>query len=175
MIIIKSLREIAVPQGNPAEWVTEVGCGSRQHPGGTRQTPTRSRRNPQKSIEDPDGTGEKVSQNRSKIWSGRVPGASGSGPGTRPSEGSANKSKNVFPKLRNPSLGTGFGTILGPGREPKIDKKRARERKSASGDGAGNGSCRFFLPLPLGVALRTDFWRALTLENCAPTTAGARF
>ena len=46
----KSLREIAVPQGNPAEWVTEVGCGSRRHPGETRQTPTRSRRNRQKSI-----------------------------------------------------------------------------------------------------------------------------
>ena len=48
--LFKSLREIAVPQGNPAEWVTEVGCGSRQHPGETRQTPTRSRRNRQKSI-----------------------------------------------------------------------------------------------------------------------------
>ena len=48
--IFKSLREIAVPQGNPAEWVTEVGCGSRRHPGETRQTPTRSRRNRQKSV-----------------------------------------------------------------------------------------------------------------------------
>ena len=48
--LFKSLREIAVPQGNPGEWVTEVGCGSRQHPGGTWQTPTRSRRKRQKSI-----------------------------------------------------------------------------------------------------------------------------
>ena len=46
----KSLREIAVPQGNPAEWVTEVGCGSRQHPGGTRQSSKRSRQNLQKSV-----------------------------------------------------------------------------------------------------------------------------
>ena len=55
--------------------------------------------------------------------------------------------------------GTGFGTILGPGRDPKIDKKRARERKSASGDGAGSDFCRFFSPVLFGVALRINFWR----------------
>ena len=53
----------------------------------------------------------------------------------------------------------GFDVILGSGQEPKIDKKRARGRKSASGDGAGSGFCRFFLPSPFGVALRIDFWR----------------
>ena len=36
--------------GEPGEWITEAGRGSRQHPGGTRQTPTRSPRNLQKSI-----------------------------------------------------------------------------------------------------------------------------
>ena len=48
--LFKSLREIAVPQGNPAEWVTEVGCGSRRHPGRTRKSSKRSRRNLQKSV-----------------------------------------------------------------------------------------------------------------------------
>ena len=47
---MQTASRIAVPQGNPGEWVTEVGCGSRQHPGGTRQTPTRSRQNLQKSV-----------------------------------------------------------------------------------------------------------------------------
>ena len=50
-----------------------------------------------------------------------------------------------------------FWRFWGSGREPKIDQKRVRERKSASGDVAGSVFCRFFLPLPFGVALRTDF------------------
>ena len=89
-------------------------------------------------------------KNLIKIWCGRVPGASRI-------EENARKRFPAAKKIGNPSLGTGFGTILGPGREPKIDKKRARERKSASGDGAGSDFCRFSLPVSFGVALWTDF------------------
>ena len=55
------------------------------------------------------------------------------------------------------TFGTGFWRFSGPGREPKIDEKRARRRKSASGDGAGSGVCGFLLWSPFGVALRNDF------------------
>ena len=49
--------------------------------------------------------------------------------------------------------------ILGPQWDPKINQKRARDRKSTSGDGAGSDFCRFFSPMPFGAALRIDFWR----------------
>ena len=130
---------------------------------------------PEKTRQDPDGTGEKVSQNPSKIWSGRVPGASGIGPGTRPSE---EKAKKRFPAAKNPQdffAAGGFGAILGPGREPQIDQKRARGRKSASGDGAGSDFCRFFLAVALRSRSPDRFLEGLTLENADPTTAGARF
>ena len=123
-------------------WITEVACGSRQHPGGTRQTPTRSRRNP---------------VNNFGFRSGRVPGASGIGPGTRPSEENTKHQFLPAPTDVITFSGHGFSAILGSGREPKIDKKRARGRKSASGDGTGSDFCRFFSPVSFGVALRTDF------------------
>ena len=56
-----------------------------------------------------------------------------------------------------PTFRTSFGTILGPGREPKIQQKLVRDRKIASGDAAGTDFCRFCLGSPFGAALRTDF------------------
>ena len=61
-------------------------------------------------------------------------------------------------------LRSGFLPIWASGWDPKINKKRARGRKSASGDGAGSVFYRFFLPVPFGVALRTDFWRVRPLK-----------
>ena len=53
----------------------------------------------------------------------------------------------------------GVRPFLGPGRSPKIDQKRARDRKSASEDGAGTDFLRFLAPLSFGVGLGTDCWR----------------
>ena len=78
--------------------------------------------------------------------------------GTRRNE---ENSKNQFLAAKIPPeffAGTGFDVILGSGREPKIDKKQARERKSASVGGAGSDFLRFFAPSLFGVGLRTDFW-----------------
>ena len=118
----KSLREIAVPQGNPGEWVTEVGCRSRRHPSETRQ--------------DPDATVQKVSQNPTgiwfekslrfmknliKIWSGRVPGASRIAPGPFRNTPERRKcKKSIFARSsRRPDFCRGrfwddFGTRPGP-------------------------------------------------------------
>ena len=115
---------------------------------------------PDKPRQDPDGTGRKTSQNRSKISSGRVRGASGIGPGrfrNTPERTKRPKIGKVSSKNRLVSLRSSFLPISGAGRKPKIAQKRARGRKRASGDGAGSGFYRFFLPLPFGVALRTDF------------------
>ena len=43
--------------------------------------------------------------------------------------------------------------------DPKVDQKRARSRKSASGGGAGSDFYRFLLPSLFGVTPRIDFWR----------------
>ena len=137
-------------------------------------TPRRNPTNPDKIPTQPSKKYCKILQesgpkNRKALWkilSKSGPGGSPEPPeslrdpsGTHRSEENASKRFPAAKKLGNPSLGTGFGTILGPGRDPKIDKKRARERKSASGDGAGSDFCRFFLPVPFGVALWTNFWR----------------
>ena len=53
-------------------------------------------------------------------------------------------------------------------RDPKIDKKRTQERKSASGDGAGSDFCRFFSPVPFGVALQIDFWSVRPFKIVLP-------
>ena len=172
----KSLREIAVPQGNPAEWVTEVGCRSRRHPGETRQTPTRSRRNRQKSVaKSYRNLVRKIVKLYEKSYQNLVregPRSLQNRSGTLPEHARTKKmQKNRFLPASADVVtfaGDGFGTILGPGRDPKIDKKRARERKSASGDGAGSDFCRFFLPVPFGVALRTDFWRVRPLKIVLP-------
>ena len=50
-----------------------------------------------------------------------------------------------------------FSDFRDPAGTPKSTKKWARERKSASGDVAGSVFYRFFLLLPFGVALGTDF------------------
>ena len=77
-----------------------------------------------------------------------------------------NKNSNPLKQLAEPNMRrkyfprSGFGSMLGPGRDPKTDKKRARERKRASRDIAGSDFCRFFSPIPFGVALRIKFWRA---------------
>ena len=89
------------------------------------------------------------------VWG--TPGASRGPFGTLPGE--AAKINKKFKRARSPKA-----SILGPGRDPKIDKKWASGRKSASGDGAGSDFCRFFLRLPFGVALRTDFWRVRPLK-----------
>ena len=84
--------------------------------------------------------------------------------GTRPSEENAKKRFPAAKKSKRYALRDRFWRFSGPGREPKIDKKRARRRKSASGDGAGSDFCRFFSRSPFGVALRTDFWRVRPLK-----------
>ena len=88
-------------------------------------------------------------KNLIKIWSGRVPGASRIAPGpfrNTPERRKCQK-KQFLPAPADVQTfaGDGFGTILGPGRDPKIDKKRPRERKSVSGDGVGSDFCRFFV------------------------------
>ena len=50
-----------------------------------------------------------------------------------------------------------FGLQVAPGRTPKIDEKRDRGGKSASGDGAGTDFLRFLAPLSFGVGLGIDF------------------
>ena len=51
--------------GEPGEWITEAGRGSRQHPGGPRQ-----------SAQNHVGTHRKISKKSAKIPSGTIPGAS---------------------------------------------------------------------------------------------------
>ena len=81
--------------------------------------------------------------------------------GTLPERARAKKTQKSDFRPQKNYLCTRFGTVFwrfsGPGREAKIDKKRVRTRKSASGEGAGSDFCRFFSPPPSGVALRTDF------------------
>ena len=48
---------------------------------------------------------------------------------------------------------------LGAQNGPKMDKKRARSRKSASGGGAGSYFFRSLPPSLFGVTPRTEFWR----------------
>ena len=43
--------------------------------------------------------------------------------------------------------------------DPKVDQKRARSRKSASGGGVGSDFYRCLLPSLFGVTPRTDSWR----------------
>ena len=159
----KSLREIAVPQGNPAEWVTEVGCGSRQHPGGTRQTPTRSR---------------SFMKHLVKIWSGRVPGASRIGPGhsrNAPERRKCNKSicgrnKSTLAFFPGPFL-RNFGTRPGAQNRPKTSpgtKKCVRRRRR-----------KRFLSFFAAVAVRSHSPNRLlegpTLQNCIISIMRARF
>ena len=124
--------------------------------------PATSRRN----LANPDKIPTEPAKKYREILSKSGPGGSPEPPesvrdpsGTHPSEENA---KKRFPAAKIPVLffaGGGFGAILGPGREPKIDKKRARERKSTSGGAAGRDFCRFFSPVPFGVALQIDFWK----------------
>ena len=71
--------------------------------------------------------------------------------------------------------GLGLGAILGLGREPKIDKKRARSRTRVSGDDAGSGFLSFFLAVALRSRSRDRFLEGPTLEDPIISTAGARF
>jgi hypothetical protein len=136
-------------------------CVSMRIPATSRRNPTnpdkigtqpakKNRKNQQKSIvkflkiSDPGGPPEPPESVRDPS-------------GTRPSEENAKKRFPAAKKFKNRPLGAGFWRFSGPGREAKIDKKRARRRKSASGEGAGSDFCRFFSPSPSGVALRTDF------------------
>ena len=102
-------------------------------------------------------------ENLSEIWSGRVPGASGidlepSGYTSQPRKrNKVNKSRP--PDDYAPGLGYPNHVIWGAGRDPEIDQKRARGRKSASGDDAGTVFLRFLAPLSFGVGLRSDFRR----------------
>ena len=50
-----------------------------------------------------------------------------------------------------------FCCILPPIWDPQIAKNRTRGRKSAFGDGVGCDFRWFLVPLPFGVAVRTDF------------------
>ena len=49
--------------------------------------------------------------------------------------------------------------VLRPKLDPKIDQKRARDRKSAFGDGVGSDFFRCRAPLPFTVDLEIDFWK----------------
>ena len=49
--------------------------------------------------------------------------------------------------------------VLRPKWDPKIDQKRARDRKSAFGDAVGSDFCRCRAPLPFTVDLEINFWK----------------
>ena len=107
--------------GEPGEWITEAGRGSRQHPGGPRQ-----------STQDHVGTHRKIPKNLPKSRPGPSPEPPESlrdPSGTRPSEDNAKKSKKCGPKISVPSPLGGFLAILGSGREPKITKNGSGDEK----------------------------------------------
>ena len=98
--------------GEPGEWITEAGRGSRQHPGGPRQ-----------STQDHVGTHRKIPKNLPKSRPGPSPEPPESlrdPSGTRPSEDNAKKSKKCGPKISHVSPLGSFLAILGFGRESKI-------------------------------------------------------
>ena len=114
----KSLREIAVPQGNPAEWVTEVGCGTRMEPA-RRYPKILSKSGPGRSLVSPECV--------------RDPS------GTHPSDRNAKK-RLAEPKRRRSYFFKGqfwddFGTRPGPqnrlktGPEPKKCVRRRRRKR----------------------------------------------
>ena len=149
--LFKPLRESPYPRGTPASGLLRSGVD----PGNTLADPGKAR----KIMSERAEKYRKIYQNSVREHPRSLQNRSG----TLPERARANKTqKNNF-RPQDMSCfffaGVGFEAIWGPGREPKIARKRARGRQSASGDGAGSDLCRFFLPVPFGVALRTDFWR----------------
>ena len=150
--------------------VIYIAARDRRTPGRTPQVssggwgciPATSRRNPT----SPDKNPAEPAKNYREILPKSGPGGSpeltelvGDLSGTHPRAQNGKKSKTRSQKIRLVSPRGGFLAILGRGREPKINEKRVRDRRSASGEGGGSVLCRFFLRVPFGVALRTDFWR----------------
>ena len=129
------------------------------YPGNTPVEPGNTRKIPSSLRNVPENIG-KILENLFEIVLRRAPGASRIGPGpfrNAPERRKFKKLKNVSYKLSRTFDGTGFGAILGPGRDPKIDQKRSPGRKSASGECAGSDFVRFLALLSFGVTLRTNF------------------
>ena len=175
MILFKSLREIAVPQGNPAEWVTEIGCGSRRHPGGTGEDPTRSEKNRKKTPAEPNKPRQEPAWNQQKgiqkSYQNRVrdgPWSLQNASGTHPEHTRATKmQKNGLRSQKGD--GTFFqGAVLGrfwdPAGSPKSTKNGPGSEKVRPETAPEAFFCRVWLPVPFGVALRTDFWKVRPLK-----------
>ena len=133
---------------------------------------------PDKPRQDPGETGKKVSQNRSKIWSGRVPGASGIGPGPFRNAPERRKRKKTISgaKKSTPQFCRGRFFVIfevRPGAQnrqktgPESKKCLRRRRRKRFSSFSLAGAVRSRSP--------DRFLEGLTLQNCAPTTAGARF
>ena len=72
-----------------------------------------------------------------------VPGASQNSSGTSPDRFAEQLQRNSAKSADGHCRFYTFGLIFEPGRSSKIDEKRARGRKSASGDGVGTDFCVF--------------------------------
>ena len=133
---------------------------------------------PDKPRQDPGETGKKISQNLCKIWSGRDPGASGIGPGPFRNTPERTKHKKIGkmlsknrPRVAPERFFANFGSRPGVQNRQKTStesKKCLRRRRR-----------KRFLSFFFAGAVRSRspdrFLEGLTLQNCAPTTAGARF
>ena len=133
---------------------------------------------PDKPRQEPGGTSKKVSQNLPKIWSGRVPRARRIGPGpfwNTPERTKRQKIQNVWSK-NTPGVSQGrfFGNF---GARPGAQN----QRKTSPGPKkcVRRGRRKRFVPFFLASAVRSRppdrFLESLALQNCAPTTVGARF
>ena len=173
------------PRGTPQSGLLRLAADPGDIPAElekTRQDPKkigkRPRRNPTNLDKNPHGTSKKVSKNPIKIGSGSVPGVSRMRPGPirntperqkcKKTACGAKKATDNFFKAR---FWVDFGTRPGAQNRQKTGpgaKKCVRRRRR-----------KRFLSFFLAVAVRSrspdQFSEGLTLQNCAPTTAGARF
>ena len=130
------------------------------------------------SRQDPGGTRKKVSQTPVKIWSGRASGACRIGSGTLPEHARVNKKpknrKSLSPKWESSFLGTAFWQFWGPAGRPKSTKNEPRVENIRP---ARVPEATFFVFSCVAVRSRSPdrFVEGQALQNCAPTTAGARF
>ena len=133
---------------------------------------------PEKPRQDPGGTGKKILQNRSKIWSGRVRGASRIDPGrfrNTPERTKRKKIEKVRSKNRNHVAPERFFANFGSRPGAQNRQKTGTESKKCLRRRRRKRFLSFFFAGAVRSRSPDRFSEGLTLQNCAPTTAGARF
>ena len=104
----------------------------------------------------------KQSRESLKIVFRFLPGSSPEHPESGPAPSSREKThvtQQVPRKSRKSHESRPKEAVLRPKWDPKIDRKRARDRKRAFGDGVGSDFCRCRAPLLFTFDLEINFWK----------------